>query len=119
MLKSATPLLHVPETAGALHFYRDRLGFVVRSTYRPHGDRADPSYHVLARDGAILHISSFPGDGVAGNVVTIVVEDIHALHDELVRNSVDVGSGIMDQAWGDREIYVRDPAGNQLRFQSG
>jgi hypothetical protein len=31
---------------------------------------------------------------------------------------VDVGSGVMDQDWGNREVYVRDPAGNAIRFQS-
>ncbi|RWI08746.1 MAG: hypothetical protein E5X86_11260 [Mesorhizobium sp.] len=117
-LKAAIPLIHVLETVQELRFYRDRLGFVVQSTYQPHADKADPSYHVIARDGATLHISSFSDDGLADNVVTIVVEDIHAIYDELVVRGVDVGSGVMNQSWGNREIYVRDPAGNTLRFQA-
>lgn len=88
------------ETVQALRFYRDGLGFVVQSTYQPHADKADPSNHAIARDGATLHISSFSDDGLAGKVVTIVVEDIHAIYDELVVRGVDVGSGVVNQNWG-------------------
>jgi hypothetical protein len=42
------------------------LGFSVQSTYRPNAQQADPAYCVLARDGVIIHASSFAGDGVAG-----------------------------------------------------
>ncbi len=117
-LKLAIPLVHMPSSREALRFYGDKLGFAVQSTYRSDTDKDDPAYHVMVRDGAVIHVSSFPGDGRAGGVVTIVVTDIQNLHDELIRKGVDVGPGIMNQAWGDREVYVRDPAGNTVRFQS-
>lgn len=118
MLTAAIPLLHVESSLKALAFYRDALGFAVQSIYRPEAGRADPAYLVMKRDGAILHVSSFPGDGAAGGVVTIAVTDIGQVHEDLVRRGVDAGPGIMNQSWGNREVYVRDPAGNTLRFQS-
>lgn len=118
MLKAAIPLVHVRSSDEALAFYRGRLGFSVLSTYRQVPDSPDPAYHVAMRDGAVIHISSFSGDGIAGGVVTIVVDDIDALHAELVGKGVDVGTGVMDQTWGNREVYVRDPTGNAIRFQS-
>lgn len=118
MFKAAIPLVHVASSQEAMDFYRDRLGFAVRSTYRLDASRDDPAYHVMVRDEAILHVSSFSGDGVAGGVVNFVVTDIEQLHDDLVRRGVDVGAGVMDQTWGTREVYVRDPSGNKIRFQA-
>ncbi len=119
MFKASIPLINVRSGGNALNFYCDHLGFMVQSTYRPHADLADPAYHVIARDGAIIHVSSFSGDGVAGGVVTIIVDDIGKLHDELVGRGVDVGTGVMHQTWGNKEVYVTDPDGNKIRFQSG
>lgn len=118
MFKAAIPLSHVRSSQEAMDFYRDTLGFTVRSTYRADPGRDDPAYHVMVRDEAILHVSSFPGDGVAGGVVNFAVTDIEQVHDDLVRRGVDVGSGVMHQTWGTREVYVRDPAGNKIRFQA-
>lgn len=118
MFKAAIALVRINSTAEALPFYRDKLGFTLISTYQPDPNRLDPAYHVAARDSALLHISSFPGDGVVGGVVTITVDNIVALHGELVGKGVDVGDGILDQSWGNREVYVRDPDGNSVRFQS-
>lgn len=118
MLKSAVPLLRVRSSSEALDFYRDKLGFAVQSTYRANRDANDPAYHVMARDGATIHVSSFPADGVIGGVVTIIVTAIEKLRYELVGKGIDVGPGVMQQPWGDREVYIRDAAGNTIRFQS-
>ncbi|MGE0152232.1 MAG: glyoxalase superfamily protein [Reyranellaceae bacterium] len=118
MFKAAIPLLRVQASRAALDFYCGRLGFTRRSTYQPDPAREDPAYHVLVREAAMLHVSSFSGDGVAGGVVTVAVDDIEALHGELLGKGVDTQNGIMAQDWGNREVYVRDPAGNTIRFQS-
>lgn len=73
---------------------------------------------MLHRDEAVIHISSFPGDGVIGHVVTIAVHDIEGLRDHLVSKGIDIGSGIMEEDWGDRELYVKDRDGNSIRFQA-
>jgi catechol 2,3-dioxygenase-like lactoylglutathione lyase family enzyme len=70
----------------------------------------------LARDGAWLHVSSFAGDGGPGGVVYLLVDDVDALHAELVAREVAVDLEPTDQTWGNREMYVKDPDGNSIRF---
>ena len=119
MFKSAIPVLHVSGAAAAEEFYCDRLGFCRQFVYRVDETRPDPCYMGLARDGVELHISSFPGDGVSGGVVFLLVEDVDALHAELVAKGVPVALEPTDQTWGNREMYVEDSDGNSIRFVHG
>jgi uncharacterized glyoxalase superfamily protein PhnB len=70
----------------------------------------------LTRDGVWLHVSSFSGDGISGGVVNLIVEDVDALHVELVEKGVRIDTGPVDQSWGNREMYVKDADGNSIRF---
>jgi uncharacterized glyoxalase superfamily protein PhnB len=116
MLKFAIPVLHVTRSAVAERFYCRGLGFQRAFAYRPDAAQPDPCYMGLSRDGAWLHVSSFSGDGVAGGVAYIGVDDVDALHAELVSRSVAIDLSPTDQSWGNREMYVRDADGNSLRF---
>lgn len=118
MFNLAVPLLRVSSADRVEPFYCGALGFRIASVFRLDPARSDPAYFVLRRDQAVLHVSSFPGDGQIGHVVNIAISDIDALKRELDANNIDTGGGIMDQDWGDREIYIRDQDGNCLRFQS-
>jgi len=62
MFRSAIPVLHVGNSAAAEEFYYKLLGFRQNFAYRPFGG-PDPCYMGLTRDGAVLHVSSFSGDG--------------------------------------------------------
>jgi uncharacterized glyoxalase superfamily protein PhnB len=44
------------------------------------------------------------------------VEDVDALHAELVAKGVPIDLEPTDQTWGNREMYVKDPDGNSIRF---
>ena len=71
----------------------------------------------LIRDGVPLHLSSFSGDGVSGQPANINVDDVDALYAELIAAGVAVDPGHpVTQTWGTREMYVRDPDSNCLRF---
>jgi len=107
----------------SLAFYTGILDFE-----RVDGDDTmdDPSFSVLARDGAHLFLSSHGGDGVFGAVVAVMVDDV----DEVCRKyrgrglrtpgnpdaPQHVHEGPIDQTWGTREFYVDDPDENTLRF---
>lgn len=119
MFKFAIPVLHVSSAAAAEEFYCGRLGFRRDFAYRFDDARADPCYMGLTRDRVELHVSSFPGDAVAGGVVFLVVEDVDALHADLVAKGVPIALPPTDQSWGNREMYVRDPDGNSIRFVHG
>jgi Glyoxalase superfamily protein len=86
MLRTAIPVIHVSDSAVAEEFYCEGLGFNLLSSWRPHKTNRDPCYMVLVRDNAHLHLTSFK-DGMVGawtSTVYVFVEDIDALHAELV-----------------------------------
>jgi len=116
VLEVAIPLLHVSRSADAEDFYCNRLGFRREFAYRVDETREDPCYMGLSRDGVRLHVSSFSGDGVSGGVVNLIVDDVDALHAELVAKRVPIDTGPVDQTWGNREMYVKDGDGNSVRF---
>lgn len=118
MIKSATPLLHVLNSAAAQKFYCEGLGFKLEFAHRTDKNLVDPCYMGLSRDGVWIIVSSFPGDGAAGGVVNFNVEDVDALHAEFVARGVKIDTGPVDQTWGTREMYVKDADGNSLRFMS-
>jgi len=70
----------------------------------------------LERDCVVFHISSFLGDGVSGGVATFVVDDLDGLHAELTGRRVAIEVEPTNQSWDNREMYVRDPDGNSIRF---
>lgn len=116
MFKLAIPVLHVSNSDIATEFYCNRLGFSRHFAYRVDEAKPDPCYLGLTRDGVWLHVSSFSGDGVSGGVVFLLVEDVDALHAELIAKDVPIDLEPTDQTWGNREMYVTDPDGNSIRF---
>jgi catechol 2,3-dioxygenase-like lactoylglutathione lyase family enzyme len=116
MLSLAIPIVRVASAVRAEAFYCDRLGFERRFAYRPDPARPDPCYMGLVRDRAVLHVSSFSGDGVAVAAVVLIVDQVDRLHEELKARGVAIELAPTDQTWGNREMYVRDPDGNGLRF---
>ena len=115
MFQSAIPVLHVARSADAETFYAS-LGFTVEFRTRADDALLDPCYVGVVKDGVRLHLSSFPGDGVSGSAVFILVDDVDALHQTFLRGRVPIAMPPTDQTWGNREMYVRDPDGNALRF---
>lgn len=115
MLKQAIPVLHVSSSMAAEQFYCAGLGFQQRFAYRPDEGRADPCYMGLVRDGVLLHVSSFPGDGVAN----FIVDDVDALHEEFRNKGVRIHLEPTNQSWGNREMYLEDADGNSIRFVLG
>jgi len=116
MILRAIPLLHVSNAAAAVEFYSNGLGFQVEFAHRPEGVVSDPCYMGLSRDGVWINLSSFSGDGVAGGVVNLMVDNVDRLYAEFTAKHVAVDTPPVDQTWGSREMYVKDFDGNCLRF---
>ncbi|HEY0514884.1 MAG TPA: VOC family protein [Thermoanaerobaculia bacterium] len=119
MLKLAIPVLHIKDSVAAEEFYCNRLGFHKEFAQRIDEATPDPCYMGLVRDDVRLHVSSFSGDGVSGGVVFLLVDDVDALHEELLRKGVRIDLEPTDQTWGNREMNVKDPDGNSVRFIHG
>lgn len=115
-LLTAIPLMHVTSSVAAEDFYCGRLGFTKDWEYRSAAPDPDPGYLGLSRDGVMLHVSSFSGDGVSGAVATFHVRDVDALFTEFSTKDFPIELPPHDQTWGNREMYLRDPDGNSLRF---
>jgi cytosine deaminase len=115
LLRTAIPVLQVTSSERADAFYCGRLGFTREFAYRPF-DTIDPCYMGLSRDGAVLHVSSFSGDGAKGSATVILCDNVDALHRELVAKGVAIDTGPIDQDYGTREMYIKDEDRNSLRF---
>lgn len=116
MIDNIIPVLRVTSSREAERFYCDQLGFELRFAYRVDESMDDPCYMGLTANGTWLHVSSFPGDGVVGGVAYLRVDDVDAIFATLVENGVAVDLEPTDQSWGNREVYVKDPDGNTLRY---
>lgn len=112
MLKSAIPVLRVSSSVAAEQFYCHRLGFIRQFATPADRSKPDPCYMGFKRDGVLLHVSSFPGDGVSGAVVFLLVDDVDKLHAEFVAKGVPIAMPPTDQTWVNREMYVKDADGN-------
>ena len=116
MFNRAIPVLHVSNSAVAQEFYCTQLGFSLEFATRGDETRPDPCYMGVHRDSVSLHVSSSPGDGVSGGVVFLLVDDLDGIFRQLLRTNVQIDLSPTDQTWGNREMYVRDPDGNCIRF---
>jgi uncharacterized glyoxalase superfamily protein PhnB len=116
MFRAAIPVLHVQSSKKAEEFYCGKLGFTLRFAYRIDKNKADPCYMGFERDGVWLHVSSFSGDGVSGSCVYLAVDDVDTIYEQLKSAGVDIDTPPVDQDWGNREMYVRDPDFNSIRF---
>lgn len=89
-------------------------------------DNNDPSFSVLMREGHSLILSSHKGDGTFGQAIVVQTDDVEALFRKFRTRGLktpgnpdapeEVHQGPIDQSWGTREFYVKDPDGNTLRF---
>ena len=89
-------------------------------------DKSDPSYSRLMREGHSLILSSHKGDGAFGQAIVVQTDDVESLFRKFRARGLktpgnpdapeEVHEGPIDQSWGTREFYVKDPDGNTLRF---
>jgi uncharacterized glyoxalase superfamily protein PhnB len=113
MMTGAATVLTVRDVEKSIAYYRDALGFAVTFQY------GEPTYYAcLCRDEVALHLreaggpESLPGHGC----VCIFVEDVDALHAQLVARAAKVVKPPQDYDYGMRDFDVVDLDGNQLVF---
>jgi catechol 2,3-dioxygenase-like lactoylglutathione lyase family enzyme len=120
MLTGHATVLLVNDVRRAVEYYRDALGFEVELY-----DRIPDHYGYAQRDGCLVHFACFEGAGPRPNSevvppdmfdVYIYVDDVEALHAELVERGADLLHGPVEQGYGLREIRARDPHGYVLAF---
>ena len=115
MVKFVIPVIHCADPTASENFYCEQLGFSKIFSYCPFGETG-PYYMGLIRDGIRIHLSSFPEDGVAGNAVVLVVDNVDDLYKEFVSKKVNIDLPPTDQSWGNRRMYINDADNNSIRF---
>ena len=115
-VRHVVPIIKVSDIECALDFYCSGLGFTKEFDYSL--SESGPHYAGLTFDGNHLHLSTFPGDGPTGTATYCYVDDIDAMYAGFQARGLVAQMEPTNQDWGMREVIVRDPDGNSLRFGS-
>ena len=102
------PVLHVTNARETYPWY-ERLGFMVESEHTFAPDM--PVYAFLKRGEIRLHLSEHKGDAKPDTLVYLYVDDVTPI-------AAEFGQDIAEQPWGQREVWLTDPAGNRWRRKS-
>jgi len=118
-LEGISPIVPVSDVSKSVAFYRDVLGFAVR-THTPNG-----SFALLARDAAGLTLVSAADEAALTATRTnisayIWVKDLAGLWAELSKDLTALPEGRVrppfTQEYGMREFHVKDPDGFLIFF---
>jgi catechol 2,3-dioxygenase-like lactoylglutathione lyase family enzyme len=120
MLTAHATVLLVDDVQVAGDYYQDKLGFEV--TYFD----KNPRHYAYANRGEVwLHFACFPEAGPQPNSaavppdmfdIYIYVDDVDALHAELLGRGAEIMGIVTETGYGCREFRVRDPHGYILSF---
>jgi len=113
MLTGATTVFVVDDIVASIAHYRDALGF------EPSFEFGEPVFYAgFCRDAVAIHLIASsktrrsPGNGG----IYINVEDVDAIHAELLRRGAKIQGAPMDSSYGMRDFNVVDLDGNQFTF---
>jgi catechol 2,3-dioxygenase-like lactoylglutathione lyase family enzyme len=119
-LAAHAPVLLVDDVGEAAYYYSERLGFDV-TRYQ-----ANPTHYAYAsRDDCHLHFACFRDARARPNSeaappdmfdVYVYVDDVEALHEELVGRGAEILVPPTTTPYGLYELRVRDPDGYILAF---
>lgn len=111
MLVGAATIFTVRDLAISVAHYRDILGFTVTFQY------GEPAFYAcLCRDEVSVHLRAGPRWAPGNGAIAIFVQDVDALHGELLARGAKVLKPPQDYAYGMRDFDVADPDGNRLTF---
>ncbi|MBU8875691.1 VOC family protein [Reyranella sp. MMS21-HV4-11] len=113
MMRGSTTVFTVADVAASLAYYRDRVGFDVAFEY------GAPTFYAGLCSGEVsLHLIAAaqaprpPGHGA----VVIFVDDVDALHADLLRRGAIILNPPEDRDYGLRDFGIADADGNMIFF---
>ena len=129
----ASPILGVRSPRAAAEYYRDVLGFALDpddGVFAPSPDEPGGVYAIVKRPGAWIHFQvRRDGPRVSSRLpsarpalerdVYLYVDDLEALHADLVRRGARILSPPRATPYGLREFVVEDLDGFRLAFGEG
>lgn len=115
MMRGSTAVFTVKEVLASRDYFRDKIGFDLAFEY------GSPVFYVGLCSGEVsLHLVEAartprqPGNGA----VVIFVDDVDALHADLVKRGAKVIKAPANQEYGLRDFDVSDLDGNMMFFGS-
>jgi uncharacterized glyoxalase superfamily protein PhnB len=113
MMRASTAVFTVTDVTDSAAYYGDRLGFDIAFEY------GEPALYIGLCSGEVtLHLISAakaprpPGHGA----VSIFVDDVDALHADLVKRGAKILKAPQDYDYGLRDFDVADLDGNMIFF---
>ncbi len=113
MMRGSTTIFTVKDALASLAYYRDRIGFDVAFEY------GTPTFYVGLCSGEVsLHLVAAaqaprqPGQAA----VSIHVDDVDAVHADLVKRGARILNAPKDQDYGLRDFGIADIDGNMIFF---
>ena len=120
VISELVPLLYVDDVDLSVAFYRDKLGFLLATAWKPDGKL---TWCRMERDGAAVMLQQDcqedgPVDGRGRGVGFFFnCDDAEALHRELRANGLSIAPPEL-AFYGMNQVFVKDPDGYELCFQS-
>ena len=116
MTQRVFPQLRITDWKRTQQFYVGGLGFAIDWEHR--FEPGFPVFAQLTRDGLSVFLTEHAGDCQVGGAAYFVVDDVDALYDEIHRKGIKVHEPPTDSSYGRREMTLKDPDGNTLRFSN-
>src|SRR5262245_14479446 len=100
-----TPILYASDFQRTMDYFVDKLGFRKLWDWG-----SPPTFGAVARDQSEIFLCQ-GGQGQPGTWLSIFVDDVDELHDELVKRGATITSPPRNESWGMREMKVECPDG--------
>ena len=111
-VRRSNTILYTDRWAETVAFYRDALSLTVAFENDWFVEFAlDSGAFMSVADAARSSVAPGRGDGIT---LSLRVDDVHSVRDDLVRADVEVGT--IGVRWGADVLDVHDPSGNRVEF---
>ena len=110
---SIIPVLWVQDIDISRAFYQQALQFQLDWLWR--AAAGEPAFAQMSRDHIKMYLSERE-QGPAGTTVYLYVDNVDEWHRQLLAKQVPVETMPHDEPWGNREMLIKDPDGNQLKI---
>jgi uncharacterized glyoxalase superfamily protein PhnB len=109
-LSRIAPELPVTDLKGAIKYYGEILGFRLVADFRA------GAYAIVERDDVAIHLFEDAARRPSPVGIHIFTNGLHELQAELLSRGAQLSQTIIVKPWGNRDLRVNDPFGNELKF---
>ena len=112
--QTVIPQLRITNAAKSLLFYVEGLGFQV--DWKHQFEPGYPWFFQITRASQTIFLTEHAGDCEVGGAVYFQVPDVDACYADFAARQIEFSKLPDNTPWGTREMLLKDPDGNRLRF---